>query len=182
MQLRNLLMLILKVMGLFFLKDIVLALPQLFSALMFLIAGDAYGMGISSGAVLLLSFLIYGWLAYYLIFKTDYVLQKLRLANGLEGEKISIQTNSRTVISICIILLGGFLLLNEVPTLLAQVYERWADPRPADFVGRTNTPYLIGSIVRLIIGLLLLGKHQKIADYMESRQKLEQDDESATLS
>ena len=75
---------ILKLLGIFFIKDILLAVSQIVSVIPFLARtnnfSDSYLTLIS--AVLIL--VIYSFIAFFLIFKSSLIIEKLKLTNGFD--------------------------------------------------------------------------------------------------
>ena len=79
---RSLFNIILKILGIFFIKDFLVALPQLLSTFSFIFIADSFGERIITFLSIILMIAIYGAIAYFLIFKTEILIDKLKLDRG----------------------------------------------------------------------------------------------------
>ena len=124
MTARNLFSIILKVLALFFIRDFFSMLPQLFT----LISMSGYGefMNEETGFIspiiaTILSIGAYGLMAYALLFRTEWVIDTLRMEKGFTKEHLPLNVHRSTVLTIAVIIVGALLVLNAIPELLAQL-------------------------------------------------------------
>jgi hypothetical protein len=106
MTLRTLFKIILKILGIFFIKDFLSIIPQVISSFFYIINSDTVGEGIWILSSVLLFLFLYGALSYYLIFKTDLIIDKLKLDKGFDRDTISLNIHRSTILSIAIIVIG----------------------------------------------------------------------------
>jgi len=171
MTIRTLFTVILKVLGILFIKNFLETIPQLFSLISFMsrFAGSQQTIiGICEIAAMLL---IYGLLSFYLIFKTDLVIDTLRLDKGFEQEIIPLNIHRTTILSIAIIVIGGLLIINETGNFCRQLVLYFQEKQMAYMQKSTSFSYVILSAAKIIIGLVLLGNQKLIVHFIEMRRK-----------
>lgn len=171
MSIRSLFNIILKVLGIFFIKDILETILQLVSLILNLTKSDIVGEAIWALLFTILILLIYGLISYYLIFKTESIIDKLKLDSGFDEESIALNMHRSTILSICIIVIGGLMIANEIPNLCRQLFFYYQEKRMT--YGQTNPSisYSVLAAVKIIIGLLLIGNQRQIVNFIELKRK-----------
>lgn len=174
MTARSLFNIILKVLGLFFVRDFLAVVPQ-FLSLISMFVNFSGGSAISPFVASFLSIAAYGLIAYALIFKTEWVIEKLRLEDGFDQEVFSLNMHRSTILSIAVIIIGGLMVLNALPALIRQLflyfqYKRQQSGFINTYPEPDNTMLFLG-LAEILIGLLLLGHQRKIVAYIEFKRK-----------
>ena len=72
-------------------------------------------------ALNLVLFLIYFLIVRLCIYKTNWIIDKLKLDKGFETENIELNFESSKIISIAIIVIGGLLFIDNIPVLLREI-------------------------------------------------------------
>ena len=174
MTLKSLLQIILKVLGLFFIRDFLAMVPQLLSAISLLL-DVSEGIVYSPVLAILLSISAYGYMAYVLIFKTDWVIGKLKLTEGFEEENFVFNIHRSTVLHLAVIIVGALLALHAIPSLLRQLFLIFQHARSKEgYLNLYPSPdktLLIIYIAGLILGLLLLGSRSRVVSYLDLRRR-----------
>jgi hypothetical protein len=129
MTLRTLLNIILKILGIFFIKDFLAIIPQFLSVGLYLTKPDTVPEGIWTFVMTLLILFVYGLVSYYLIFKTNLIIDKLKLDKGFDEEKISLNVHRSTILSISIIVIGGHFVAEEIPKFCRQLFSYFQEKR-----------------------------------------------------
>jgi hypothetical protein len=166
---KTLFTIILKIIGLFFIRDLLLSLPQLLSFILFLKNGEtleAVWNLISGGIFILLELLI----CYYLIFKTDWIIHRLKLTAGFDQEIVPFNMHRSTILSIAIILIGGLILVDEIPNLCRGVFTYIEERRMNYSELNKEVPYIVLSVVKIIIGILILTENRRLVSLIEKRK------------
>ncbi|MDU0372499.1 hypothetical protein ACFPAF_19015 [Hymenobacter endophyticus] len=164
---RNLFIIIIKVIGLLTLKEILVALAQLVSTSLSYLSGGAEIV-----LVLLLASVAVGLFAvvpYFCLFRAAWLVDKLRLAEDIDQNMMPLNMHRSTVLSIAIIVVGGLLLMHEVP-YLGLLLLRLSQERRADITDPDITP-LVLSVAKIIIGLLFINKQRQLVSLIELRRK-----------
>lgn len=167
---RSLFNIILKILGLLFIKIILEIIPQIISIIFFMrkSKGEEVIWTLIATAVALL---IYVLISYFLIFKSELIINKLKLDKGFDQESIPINMHYSSILSISIIVIGGLILADEIPNLCRQLFSYFQQKRLT--YGQTSpTPsYIILSGAKIIIGLLLIGNQRQIVNYIEYKRR-----------
>ena len=171
---RNLFNIILKVLGIFFLRDFLVSLPQLLSLISIWINYSGDGM-ISPVIATIISVLAYAYIAYMLILRTEVVIDKLNLLNGFKDEILPLNLHRSVVLNISIIVVGLLLVIQSIPGIIHQVilyFERIQNTYGVPGISPgPETTRVVFLIAELIIGLLLIGNNRKIVNFIELRRK-----------
>lgn len=171
---RTLFNIIIKVMGLYFIKDIVISLPYLFQVYYEFTNSDLES-AFSSMLVSLAWIFIYILIMYFMIFRTDFIIDRLKLAENIKEDPIPFNVHRSTVYSIVTIFLGLFLIVSNIPLLVRELI-RWYHFRSITkglFGAADQFDYslIVVYAAEIVIGLLLIGNLRLIVSFIESRQK-----------
>lgn len=168
---RSLFNIILKILGIFFIKDILTTLPQLLSIILYLTKADTVGEAIWTLVTTILILLVYMFVSYYLIFKSELIIDKLKLNTGFDQETITLNIHRSTILSISIIVIGGLIIANEIPNLCRQLFAYFQEKRMT--YGQTNPSisYSVLAGTKIIIGLLLIGNQRQIVNFIERKRR-----------
>lgn len=168
---RTLFHIILKILGIFFIKELLAIIAQLLSSFLYLTSSVTIPEAIWTFATTLLIVLVYGLVSYFLIFKTDFVIDKLKLDKGFSQESIPLNIHRSTIFSIAIIVIGGYMVVDEIPNFCRQLFSYFQEKRMT--YGQTNPSieYSVISGVKIIIGILLMTYQRKIVAFIERQRK-----------
>lgn len=166
---------ILKVLGIFFLRDFIAAIPQILSLISMMI-NYSDGGPISPWIAGLLYVAAYGYIAYVLIFKTAWVMDILKLSESMEEGKLDLNIHRSIVLNISVIVIGSLLLINTIPNLLRQLFLlfQYAKDDYESYIPQPDKTLIVVYISQIIIGLLLLGSHNKIVSFIELKRQSKQ--------
>ena len=173
---RNLFNVILKIFGLFFLREIVFIIPQLISSISLLITPDNFSnnksssYGIAGFVLPLLILVFYVFIIYQLLFKTNNLIDKLNLDKGFNQEEFSFNLSTSMVLRITLIVVGGVILTNEIPNLCRNIFSYFQEKSLTHGMTKPNYSYIIISAVKVIIGFLIIGERKRIVEFAEKRQ------------
>lgn len=173
MKATDLFLIILKIFGIYLLKDVLISIaPVLYSILS--LSNQSLGMGIVNLILAFLTLGIYIGICYLLLFQGKWIISKLQLTSGLTDEPLTLNPHRSSVYTIAIIISGIVVLVFAVPQLVRSIYQ-WAqymDLRRStlndDYFSYEN---MVVSFVEVIIGLLFLGNQRLIVNFIESRRR-----------
>ena|ERR1700678_3294737 len=120
---RSLFNIILKILGVFFIQDFLASIPQVLSVFLLFVTPDGRQEAIWTLVSTLLILSAYGIVCYYLIFRTDVIIDKLRLENGFNQEAFQLNIHRSTTLCISIIVIGGLIVANEIPNLCRLLFS-----------------------------------------------------------
>jgi len=168
---RTLFNIILKILGVFFIKDFLAIIPQLLSVILFLTNSDTLTEAIWTLVTTSLIFSFYGLISYYLIFRTNLLIDKLRLDKGFDQETLPLNIHRSTILSISIIVIGGLLVADEIPNFCRQLFSYFQETRLTYGQTHPTIAYSVVSGVKIIIGLLLMTGQRQIVNLIERQRK-----------
>lgn len=163
---------ILKVLGLFFLRDFLISLPSFLSLVsMMLNFSEREPLSALVGGFIVIG--LYGYIAYALLFRTNWIIGKLRLAAGFEVDELSFNMHRSSVLSIAIIIIGAMMIINTVPNFLRQMFLVFQAQKNSvlNYYPKPDTTLIVVYVAEIIIGLLVLGNVRKIVSYIELKRR-----------
>ncbi len=127
--------------------------------------------------VFLITLLIY----IFLIRKTDRIIDLLKIDKGFDDERIEFGNfNSRKIIQLALIVIGGFLIIDHLPNFLQYTYlafKKEVSPSEVNFMnvidfGKT-IDYFNWTIsgINLIVGYVLLTNYARISKWLNRKEQ-----------
>ena len=168
---RTLFNITLKILGIFFIKDFLATIPQLLSVILYLTKSDTVTEAIWTLVTTSLILLAYGLVSFYLVFKTELIIDKLKLDKGFNQETIPLNIHRSTILSISIIVIGGFLVADEIPNFCRQLFSYFQEKRMTYGQTSPTLAYSIVSGAKIIIGILLMAGQRQIVNLIERQRK-----------
>ena len=178
MKARDLFTIILKIFGIYLIKDILTAIPPVLNNFYQFLEVDpdvALFSLIFSFVALALHFTI----VYLLLFKTNFLISKLNLTNDLSEQPLIITLHRSQIYTIAIIITGILILVFSIPVLVKHLYwlYEYASSRERTFGSRSyDYSGLLISITEVIIGLLFLGNQRYLVNYIEYKKRKAKED------
>jgi hypothetical protein len=182
MTLRTLFNIILKILGIFFIKDFLSIIPQVISSFFYIINSDSVGEGIWILASVLLFLFLYGALSYYLIFKTDLIIDKLKLDKGFDSDTISLNIHRSTILSVAIIVIGGLLFVDEFLNFCQELFSYFQARRMIFGLNKPSISHLVISGIKIMIAYFLMAEQRLIVNIIERRRKKPDNDLTGDFS
>ncbi len=165
MSIRTFWTILIKILGLWMVYRTLTVLPELISNLYFL-----YENGDSKELIGLLSSILIAVLFFCLIirlflFKTLWIIEKLKLDKGFETETIEIQSNENRIITIALIVIGGFIFIDNLPILLKEIAVFFHDK--TQFKDYPKSGWIIFYFCKSILGYLLMTNSFRVAKFIK---------------
>jgi hypothetical protein len=171
MTIRSLFNIILKILGIFFIKDILEVIPQLFSVLIYVTKPDGLQYGIWTLVLSFASLLVYFLVSFYLIFKSDLIIDTLKLDRDFDTEPIPLNIHRSTILSMSVIVIGGYIIANEIPELCRQLFILYQQNHMSHGQADPKISYAVLATVKIIIGFVLIGNQREIVKFIEYKRK-----------
>ncbi len=176
MKAKDLFTIILKVFGIYIIKDVLLTIPPILENVHQLVkVSEDLRMVVFSLLLSLLSFSLHLGIVYLLLFKNEWLISKLRLTANLSDEPLVVNLHRSSVYSIAIVVTGILILVFAVPELVSSLYgwytyiearNRWMLNVEFDY------SHLISTLAEVIIGILLLAYQRNLVNFIEYRRRL----------
>jgi len=171
MTTRSLFNIILKILGLFFIQDILATLPQLLSIILYLTKTDTIGEVIWSFLTTLMILFVYCVISFYLIFRSELIIDKLKLDKGFDQEIIPLNIHRSTILSIAVIVIGGLLVADEIPTFFYRLTTYFQEKRMTYGQTDPTVAYIVLAGAKVLVGLLLMINQKRIVNFIEVKRK-----------
>lgn len=156
---------IIKLFGIWFLIDCLSSIPQ-FNQNLFYVNGTFDTIAfIYTLLFLIVNLLLYILIVRLLIFKSDWIIKKLKLNQNYTETKIDLNIKSSTIITISIIIIGGITLIDSIPRLFSELFGFLQQKMLMKDYPKFNL--IILHLLKSILGYLLITKSKKITKYIE---------------
>jgi len=155
---------LIKLFGLYWLISTVFSLSQI----VYISANNAGWMGIIYSVVMLS---ILGFLFYVLIFKSDSIIDLLKLDKGFDEDRIEFQNfNTENILMLAVIIIGATMILDSIAIFLNQIYlgVKVFMSNQSDYVtinGQSNYQLMFSS-TKLVLGYILLTNYPSISKFL----------------
>ena len=156
---------LIKIIGLWILLNCISIIPQFFTTLSFT------NGSLNLESLLLIWLMLFGSIfIYFLIirvflFKTNWIIEKLKLENNFTEERIDLKIKSSTVLTIAIIVFGGMILVDSLPSFFSRLFDFFQ--QKSLLKDYNHTSWLIYYFIKIIIGYLLLTNGKNLTKYIE---------------
>jgi hypothetical protein len=167
--------LFLKMLAVYLLINAIDQIPVVFSSMTTIIGGMG---GTIAGIFVLLLILfvcaVYIMILYYLVLKTDWVIDKLALDKNFPEEKIELNIHRSTVLTIAVIVMGGLMLIDALPSFCSTVFRYYQDNALVNGIHeRLNTEDVLFYGIKGFIGFCMVAYNRHIVNFIEvvSRKK-----------
>jgi len=167
---KSIFQIIIKILGIFFIKDIIDGVPQLVASVIFIFQTQSEDFSWTSLFITLFTFGIYTLIPFILVFRTDKVVNILKLDRGFNQETLTLDVPRSTIFTIGVVVTGALVLTNEIPNfcryLLAYIQER-------NMPFRKEVPdysRIVFSGIKILIGLLLIGERKRIVAFVDRKE------------
>jgi len=166
MQPKDLYSIIIKVFGLFIIKDILFSIPYIINPILYLFNSNGNsdgGIGALVFSVVIL--LIYFSFAYILIFKTNSILKLFKLDDDFMEDDLSLNISKLNVFVISLVLLGGYILIDEIPNFCNYAFKYYQQSQ-IRFSEKPSISNMLISGIKILIAFLILGERKKIIELL----------------
>ncbi len=161
-----------KILGIYLILSSITVIPQFISTF-FLVtsnAGENLVNVILTILLLLLTLFVFFLILRYCIFRTDIIIDKLRLDQGFPEEKFELNMHRSTILSIAIIVIGGIMFIDALPGLCQQIFT-YTQQRNIRFLEYPNTGWIIFYFIKTLAGYLLMTNSRQVVNLIERQRK-----------
>jgi len=168
MLIRSFWIILIKILGLLLISGALVLVPQSISFVYYAFKSGDLADVLSIVALNLILLFIYFIIVILCIYKTNLIIDKLKLDKGFDTERIELNFDSTKVISIAIIVIGGLLFIDTIPILLREIIVFFQDKNL--FKDYPKSGWLIFYFCKAIIGYLLMANSFRIAKLIEKQK------------
>ncbi len=172
MTIRTFWTIFLKILGIWLVLDSVTVIPQFISTLFY---PDPYDTGLGlplSIAVLLLTIGVYLFILRLFVFKTAWLIDKLHLEKGFDEEKIDLNVQLTTVLTVTTIVIGGLMFVDSFPELCKEIFVFLQQKNV--FRENPGSGLIIFLLVKTILSYILMTNSKQVVAFI-NKQTAKQD-------
>ena len=160
---------IIRIIGLWLMFGCISIIPSFFSTLSFTNGSLNFGTLLFIWLTLFGAIIIYILIIRLFLFKTEWIIDKLKLERNFNEERINVVIESSAVLSIAIIVIGGLTIVESLPSFCSTLFNFLQQKML--FRDYPDSCWLIFHFLKLIIGYLLLTNGKKIAEYIDKKSE-----------
>ena len=163
MSIKSVWLLVLKLMGFYLCLGFFETIMFVFSQLMDSSTYDFLLIGAYLGA-----FIFYFTVVYWLLFKTNKLIQWFRLEKDFDMETVNLGLSTTSIIRIAVIVLGGLMFLDNISLLISQLLTFFQ--QELLFKNYSRSQPLVFAFIKTVIGYLLLTNSSYVSGLIEKQQ------------
>lgn len=164
MEIRTFWRIIIKGIGLWFLINTLFIIPELIINLSLIDNQVGWNNSLSSLIFNILLFLIYIFFIRMFLFKSEWIIDTLKLEEHFTQKKIDIEISYETVLKIIIILIGALIFVEGLPNIARKMYQFLQQKEL--FRNYSDTTGLIYYFFKTLIGFLIMTNSKHIEKYI----------------
>ncbi|OXB08820.1 hypothetical protein, partial [Flavobacterium reichenbachii] len=135
---------------------------------------SAYQTGDNQSFIILTSILIVVLFVYFFafkfsIYKTSWIIEKLKLDKGFDTNTIELNSNEYKIISIAVIVIGGLIFVENIPVLFRQIFVFFQQEML--FKDYPQSGWMVFNFIKILIGYLLMTNSFRIAKFIQNKNK-----------
>lgn len=172
----------LKIFGLYLIWQTLILLPSFFSTLVYMFRSDDKLSVFTALCAIVVIGCTFALIFRTCLFKTDFLIKKLRLDKGFEDETVEINIHRSSLLSIATIVIGGLMLADGLPLLVFYGFQYiQRDSAYATFGRNPSSPWLVTNFLKIVIGYFMVADSRLIINFIERKRKKAQitDEESS---
>ncbi|WP_298122136.1 hypothetical protein [Flavobacterium sp.] len=123
--------------------------------------------------IILASTLISVGLFLILLFKTDFIIDKLKLDKGFDDIQINFgNLTNESILKLAIFIIGGFLIIDYTPSLLFDLVNAFKNKATFSTIEGSSIDYfqIFVSLINIVIGYLFITNYKSISKFLDKKQ------------
>lgn len=108
----------------------------------------------------------------FLLFKTDFIIDLLKLDKGFDDEIINFGNfNNLNILKLSILIIGGFLLIDYIPNFLFDIINAFKRQATYSSIESNSVDYfgLTVGTINILIGYLFITNYKSIASFLDKK-------------
>ena len=166
MSVKNFWTVLLKIMGIWLVVGGFTTLTQFISAFSFFGSNNnenwwtvLYIIGL-----LILTIAVYIFVLWLFIFKTSWLIDRLKLEKGFHEENIEINIQTSSILTIATIVIGGLIFIDSLPQFCKQVFFFFQQKN--QFIESPSSVWIIFYLVKTLLGYLLITNSKVVVKFL----------------
>jgi hypothetical protein len=157
----------LKILGIWLVLDCMTVIPQFFSTLFFVDTKYSSEYFAWTLVLLLSTIGLYILILRLFVFRTAWLIDKLKLDKGFDEEKLDINIQHTTVLTIATIVIGGLMFIDNLPLLCRQTFAFFQQQNV--FRESPSSEWISLYLVETVLGYLLMTKSKFVIAFIDRK-------------
>lgn len=164
---RDFFRILIKIIGLYFFIQIIFSVIP--SQISFLGFDSEFSGKIGTLIYIFITVLLSVAILYFLIRFPDKIINLFRLDKGFDNDKIALHNfNAKNILTIGLFIIGGFLIIENVTTLISLLYQEFKISNNPMFPrNENNSLNIMVTLMNFILGIALITFRKNISEYFE---------------
>jgi hypothetical protein len=169
---RSFWIILLKLVGIWIMFSSITVVPQFIISLWPIFSSNQVFENWEVLLILLIAILIYLWIFRVLIVRPGSVIDKLKLDEGFDEDRLDFNIHRSTVVTIAIIIIGGLMIIDSVPLFFRQLFL-YLQSRTTPYNSNLISPtWIFVYLVKTLIGYLLIANNRMVVNFIEKTRRL----------
>jgi len=161
-----------RILGIWFVLNSIQILYQYIAYMPLLKGATTIGIMITMVGFTTVIFLFYFLVLYLCVFKTDWIIDKLKLDKGFSEEKIELNMHRSSIYFIAILVIGGLILIKSFPQLCRQLILYFQQSSlPVDYSSNPTWSFVFLHFIETVIGIYFLTSGRTIVNFLENQRR-----------
>ncbi|WP_298307633.1 hypothetical protein [Flavobacterium sp.] len=108
-----------------------------------------------------------------LLFKSDFIIDKLKLDKGFDDDKIIVgNLTNESILKLAFIIIGGFLIIDYLPAVLFDLINAFKTKSTFTSIEGNNVNYfdIVTGLVNILLGYLFITNYKSISQFLDKKQ------------
>lgn len=108
-----------------------------------------------------------------LLFKSDFIIDKLKLYKGFDDDKIIVgNLTNESILKLALIIIGGFLIIDYLPAVLFDLINAFKTKSTFTSIEGNNVNYfdIVIGLVNILLGYLFITNYKIISQFLDKKQ------------
>ena len=167
MTIRTFWTIFIKILGIWLVLDCVTVIPQFISTLFNTDSNDTGQDFALSIVLLLLTIGSYLFILRLFVFKTAWLIDKLHLNKGFDEEKIDLNIQLSSILTVTTIVIGGLMFVDSLPQLCKQTFVFFQQKNR--FSESPTSGWIIFHLAKTILGYLLMTNSKQVVSFIDKQ-------------
>lgn len=168
MSVKNFWTIFLKILGIWLIVSSFTPIAQFFSSSAVLaFQSNSFLSYLSVFSVILSTITLYVVILWLFVYKTAWLIQKLRLEDGFTKDKIELNLNYTSILTIAIIVIGGLIFVDSLPMFCQETFNYFKQKRMFD--EEFSSGWIFFYLVKTLIAYLAMTNSRWIVKFFESK-------------
>ncbi|MFN5415843.1 MAG: hypothetical protein ACK5B9_02225 [Flavobacteriia bacterium] len=171
MSVKSFWLIVLKIIGIWFVLDSFLVIEQLISSviLSFFSFNEDYFTTYLSLLLFVIIIVVFFILLRLFLFKPQWLIKKLKLDQDFDSEKIDFTADKTSIVRVAIIIIGAMLFIDSFPKLISQSFNFFQ--QKSIFRESPTSVWIILETVKCIIAYLLINNNKSLSEFIDRKSE-----------